>query len=70
MKVTRRTLTGSCSMMMNLTDDLVVLLRDDLERRFGQEVALLGVEIADLLHAAAERRVAQDRVGLDLDRLR
>ncbi len=50
-----------------LDDDFVVALRDDLEGRFGEEVALLGVEVADLLRGAAKGRVAQDGVGLDLD---
>jgi hypothetical protein len=47
---------------------LIVLLGDDLARRFGQEIALLGVLIADLLDAALNRRVADDAVFLDLDR--
>ena len=70
MNVMRRTVTGSCSMMLNLTMTSLSLLRDDLERRLGEEVALLGVDVADLLNAAAERGVAEDRVGLDLDALR
>ena len=49
--------------------DFVVLAGRDVERRLGQEISLLGVQIADLLHAAPERGVAQDGVRLGLDAL-
>jgi len=51
-----------------LDDHLVVALRLDRALDVGEEVALLGVGILDLLDAAADRRDAEDRVGLDLDR--
>jgi hypothetical protein len=50
-----------------LDDHLVVALRDDLVRDLGEEVALLGVFIAELLDAAADGGVAQDGPDLDLD---
>src|SRR5262249_46395545 len=53
-----------------LEGDLVLPLRFDLVADLGEEVALLGVLVAELLHAAADGRVAQDRAGLDLDRER
>ena len=54
---------------LELDDDLVVALRLDREVDVGEEVALLGVGVLDLLHAAAHGRDAQDRVRLDLDGL-
>jgi len=52
-----------------LDDDLVVLLRDDLALYLGEEVALLRVQIADLLDAAGDRGRAQDGVLAELDPL-
>src|SRR6185369_9923548 len=52
---------------LELDEDLVLALRHDFERDLGEEEALLGVEIADFLDAAADRGVAQDRVRLHLE---
>ena len=49
-------------------DHGVAPLRDHLARDLRQEVALLGVHVADLLDAAAHGRLAQDGVVLDLER--
>ena len=69
MKVTRRTVTGWCSDDLELDDDLVVALRHDVEVDVGEEEALLGVGVLDLLNAPAHGRHAEDGVRLDLDRL-
>ena len=54
---------------LELDDDLVLARVHDLVGDVGEEEALLGVGVLDLLHAAAHGRHAQDRVRLDLDRL-
>ena len=54
---------------LEFDDDLVLPLRNDGVVDVGEEVALLGVGVLDLLHAAAHGRHAEDRVGLDLDGL-
>jgi hypothetical protein len=52
---------------MEAQEHFVALLRDDFALDLGEEVALLGVLIADLLHGASHRRLAQHGAGLDLD---
>ena len=69
MNVMRRTVTGSCSVILNLTMTSLSRCGSTALVDVGEEVALLGVRILDLLHAAADRRHAEDRVRLDLDGL-
>jgi hypothetical protein len=51
MNVIRRTVTGWCSVTLNV----------------GEKEALLRVRVLDLLDAPPHRGQAQDRVGLELD---
>ncbi len=66
MKVMRRTVTGSCSLIGELDGDLVLLEGEHLVGDLGEEVALLRVLVAELLDPALDGAVAEDRAGLEI----